>query len=136
MPAAAQRHLARGPALHVALGAAHDLDDRLARVGRLERALERAGDAEAGERQRLLHPFPQRAGGTRIAVLELAGEQAQLLERASVIVERPGSPQSLLDRLPVALGQMVGARCVLFEDEVGCQGRIGVGVPSSQGRVR
>ena len=38
----AQRHLARLPALHVALGAADDLDHRLARVRRLERPLQRA----------------------------------------------------------------------------------------------
>src|SRR6059036_2303257 len=48
----AQRHLARRPALHVALGAADDLDHRLARVRRVERALEVAGDAEPGERER------------------------------------------------------------------------------------
>src|SRR5262249_16904056 len=47
----AQRHLAGRPMLHVALGVADDLDHRFAWVGRLERALEVAGDAEPGERQ-------------------------------------------------------------------------------------
>src|SRR5215216_5233103 len=69
----AQRHLARRPALHVVLGAADDLDHRLARVGALERALELASDAEPGERERLFHPFAQRAGRAGVAALELAG---------------------------------------------------------------
>jgi hypothetical protein len=54
------------------------------------------------ERQRLLHPFPQRGGGAGVAAFELAGEQQQLVERASVIVERPRSPQPLLRQRPVA----------------------------------
>src|SRR5438093_13181782 len=68
----AQRHLPRGPALHVALGAPDDLDHRLARVRALERALQVAVDAEPSERERLLHPFAQRAGGAGVAALELA----------------------------------------------------------------
>src|SRR5437764_14182759 len=59
----AQRHLAGRPALHVALGAADDLEHRLARVRRLERALEVAAYAEPAEGERLFHPFAQRAGG-------------------------------------------------------------------------
>src|SRR2546425_1896211 len=80
----AERHLSRRPALHVALGAADDLEHRLARVGALERSLERAGDAEPGERERLLHAFAERAGSTGVAAFELAGEQPELVERAAV----------------------------------------------------
>src|SRR6266550_3982897 len=76
-----QRHLARGPALDVALGATDDLDHRLAGVRALERSFERAADAESGERQRFLDAFAQRAGRAGIRSVELAGEPAQLLER-------------------------------------------------------
>src|SRR6266571_6720954 len=82
----AQRHLARGPALDVALGAADDLDHRLARIRRLERALQVAADVEPGERERLLQAFAQRAGGAGVAAVELAGELTQLLARAGVLV--------------------------------------------------
>ena len=40
-----------------------------------------------------------------MGVFELAGEQAQLIERALVIVERPRPAQPLLHARPVALGQ-------------------------------
>src|SRR6266567_9147418 len=119
----AQRHLARGPALHVALGAADDLEHRLARVRALERALQVAADAEPGQRQRLLHPFAQRAGGAGIRTLELAGEQAQLLERASVILLRPRPPQPLLHRRPLALGQIL-AHVALLMSQTALHGRI------------
>src|ERR1700674_42873 len=89
------------PALDVALGAADDLDHRLARVGALERSSERAADAEPGESERLLHAFAQRAGGAGVVAVELAGERAELVERASVIVERPRPAQPLLHRRPV-----------------------------------
>src|SRR5712691_5509736 len=100
-----QRHLARRPALHVALSAADDLDHRLARVRALERALQVAGDAEPGEGERLFHPFAQRAGRAGVAAIELAGELAQLVERTGVVVERPRPPQAVLHARPVALGQ-------------------------------
>ncbi len=104
----AQRHLARGPALDVALGAADDLDHRLAGVGRLERALERCRViAEPGEGERLFDSFAQRAGGAGMRALELAGEPPELLERAGVIGRRPGAAEPLLDRRPVALGEML-----------------------------
>src|SRR6188472_4784206 len=103
----AQRHLARAPALHVALGATDDLDHRFAGVGALERAPERARDAEPGERQRLLHPFPERAGGAGVRAVELAGESTKLVERTGVILERPRPAQALLDREPLAFGQMI-----------------------------
>src|SRR5436190_22211118 len=77
----AQRHLARRPALHVALGAAHDFEHRLARVRRFERALQVAADAEPAERQRLFHAFAERTGRAGIAAVELTGEQTPLLER-------------------------------------------------------
>ena len=80
---------------------------RLARVRRLERALEVAVDAEPGEGERLLHSFVERAGGAGVAAVELARERSQLLERAGVVVERPRSAQPLLDRGPLALGQVV-----------------------------
>src|SRR5205807_175795 len=53
----AQRHLAGRPALDVALGAADDLEHRLAGVCRLQRALEVAGNAEPRERQCLFDAF-------------------------------------------------------------------------------
>src|SRR6266542_3126668 len=71
----ADRHLARRPALHVALSAAHDLDHRLAEGRAFERALQFAADAEPGERERRLPPHAERAGGAGVAVVELAGEQ-------------------------------------------------------------
>ena len=110
MPAAVQRirHLAGGPALEVALGAADDLDHRLARIGRLERAFQVAADVEPGEGERLFHPFAERAGRTGVAAVELAGELAELVERAGVVVKRPRPTRPLLDRRPVALGQVVG----------------------------
>src|SRR5437867_3791600 len=40
-------------------------------------------------RERLLHPFAQRAGGAGICALELAGERSQLVEPTGVVVERP-----------------------------------------------
>src|SRR5439155_848575 len=83
-------------ALHVALGAADDLDHRLARVRRFERALEQAGDAETVQCERLLHAFAQRSGRAGVAAVELAGESAELVERASVVVECPRPPQPLL----------------------------------------
>src|SRR5919198_5687259 len=55
----------------------------------------------------LFHPFAQRGSGTGVRSVELAGELAELVERARVVVERPGSPQSLLHTWPLALGQMV-----------------------------
>jgi hypothetical protein len=54
-----ERHLARPPALDVAARAPDALNHRLARVRRGECALQRAVDAEAGERERLLHPLTQ-----------------------------------------------------------------------------
>src|SRR6266536_3814991 len=104
----AQRHLAGGPALDVALGASDDLDHRLAWVRALERALQVAGDAEPAERERLLHLFAQRAGGAGVAAVELRGERSQLIERAAVVVERPRAAQPLLHARPVALGEVVG----------------------------
>src|SRR5436190_6366013 len=89
----AQRHLAGGPALHVALGAADDLEHRLARVRRLERALEVASDAEPGQGERLLESFAQRAGGAGIRSVELARQGSQPVERAVVVIERPRLPQ-------------------------------------------
>src|SRR5436190_11369007 len=65
----AQRHLAGGPALHVALGAADDLDHRLAWVRALECALQVAAHVEPGEGQRLLESFAQRAGGAGVAAV-------------------------------------------------------------------
>src|SRR6266545_7579140 len=62
-------HLARAPVLDVAARAADALDHRLARVCRGERALQRARDPEAGERERLLDPLAQRgcrAGGSAL----------------------------------------------------------------------
>src|SRR5437899_7297948 len=58
-------------------------------VRRFERAPERAADAEAGERERFFHAFAQRASGAGVRAVELAGESAELVERAHVIVERP-----------------------------------------------
>jgi len=124
MPAAVpQRHLARAPALHVPLGAADDLDHRLARVGALERAPERAGDTEPGERQRLLHPFPERARGAGIRAVELARERSQLLKRPWVVVERPRPPQPLPHASPVAFGQMVD-HVALLVPETTLDGRL------------
>jgi hypothetical protein len=40
----------------------------------LERPLEVAADAEPGERERLLHPLAERAGGAGVGVVELAAE--------------------------------------------------------------
>src|SRR3990172_1681041 len=88
----AERHLARRPALDVALGAADDLDHRLAGIRRLERAFQVAADAEPGERQRLFHPLAQRASGAGVAAVELAGEQPQLVERAGGGGEGPPPP--------------------------------------------
>src|SRR4029450_8177706 len=101
----AERDLAGRAALHVALGAADDLDHRLAWGRRGERALRVPGDAEPSERERLLDALAERAGGAGIASVEFGGELPELVERASVVVERPGSAQPLLDRRPLALGQ-------------------------------
>src|SRR2546422_7429819 len=103
----AQRHLARRPALHVALSAADDLDHRLARVRALERPLEVAADAKSRQRERLFHSFAQRAGCAGVAAVELASESAELVERAWVIVERPRPAQPLPHGRPLALGQML-----------------------------
>src|SRR6266571_5586753 len=93
---------AASAALDVALGAADDLDHRLARIRALERALQVAGDAEPGERQRLFDAFARRAGGSGMRAVELVGESAELVERASGILERPRPPQPLLHDRPVA----------------------------------
>src|SRR5882672_11850082 len=58
--------------------------------------------AETGQRQRFFQSFAQRAGGAGVAAVELAGELAELVERAAVIVERPRPAQPLLDRRPLA----------------------------------
>jgi hypothetical protein len=76
-------------------------------VGRLERALEVAADGEPRQRQRLLESFPERAGGAGIRSSELRGERSQLIERTGMVVVRPRSPQPLLHRRPLALGQVV-----------------------------
>ena len=108
MPAAVQRSaISPELRLYVALGAADDLDHRLARVGALERALQVAGDAEAGERERLFHALSEGAGGAGIGMVELAGERLALVERTSMILARPGSAQPLLHRGPLPLGEMV-----------------------------
>jgi hypothetical protein len=80
---------------------------RLARVRRGQCRLQAAVDAEPGERQRLFHPFAQRAGGAGVRSLELAGESPELVERSGVVVECPRSPQPLLHVRPLALGQML-----------------------------
>ena len=47
-------------------------------------------DPEAGEGERLVESLAQRAGGAGVAALELGSERLQPVERAAVIVERPG----------------------------------------------
>jgi len=51
-----------------------------------------------------------------MGALELGGEGAQLSERALVVVARPRPPQPLLDRRPVALGQVVEHISLLVAD--------------------
>jgi len=48
---------------------------------------------EAAERERLGHPFAERARGTGVGALELPGEQLELVEGTVVIVKRPRPPQ-------------------------------------------
>jgi hypothetical protein len=103
----AQRHLPGTPALHVALRPADDLDHRFDRVRALERPLEVAADAEPGERERLLHPLAERAGGAGVGVVELAAELPELVEGAVVVVMRPRSSQPLLHPRSFPLGEVV-----------------------------
>src|SRR3954454_19702220 len=49
----------------------------------------------------------QRGGGAGMAMGELVGERAELLERAIVVVERPRCPQAPLHERAVALGQVL-----------------------------
>src|SRR3954468_9129064 len=109
MPGAARRRAISPclPALDVAAAAADALDHRLAGVGRLEGALERALDPQPGERERLAHALAQRARGAGVGALELGGERLQALERAPVVVVGPGGAEPALDGGPVALGQVL-----------------------------
>jgi hypothetical protein len=103
----AQRHVAVLPALDVATGAADALDQRLAWVRALERALEGPADPEARERDGLLEALSQRAGGAGVGVRELVGELVQPVDGDRVVGLRPRRAQPPLDRRAVALGQVV-----------------------------
>jgi hypothetical protein len=83
------------------------LDHALDRVGRVERLLQLPGDAEALHRQRLSEAFAQRRGGTRVGVLELAGEAIQMLTGGGVVGGRPRVAQARLDAVAIAVGQQV-----------------------------
>jgi hypothetical protein len=80
--------------LTFARDASDGLDHRLARVRRRDCALEPAADAEPRDGQRLLHALAQRRRRPGVRVSELAGERAQLVERAVVVVERPRGAQA------------------------------------------
>src|SRR4051794_11613805 len=73
------------------------------RVRRHERALEPAAHAEPGDGERLLHALAQRGGGAGVGTRELVGERTELVERAVVVIERPGCPQPSPHHGPVAL---------------------------------
>ena len=102
-----QPHLAGGPVLDVALCGADGVDHRLGRVGGLERAAELAADPELDHRERLVHPFPKRAGGAGMRVVELVGEPGELLERALIVGLAPRPAEPGLDRWAVALGEVL-----------------------------
>ena len=55
----AQAHLLGTPVLDVALDRADGPDHRFARIARLQHQFELAGDPEAGDGQRLLHPLAE-----------------------------------------------------------------------------
>ena len=82
----------------------------------LERPLEVAADAEPGERERLLHPLAERAGGAGVGVVELAAELPELVEGAVVVVMRPRSPQPLLHLRSFPLGEVVEQVALLVPD--------------------
>src|SRR5205807_3983573 len=100
-------HVALAPALDVALGAADDLDHRLARVGRAQRLGELAGDPQAGEGERLLEPLGERAGGVGPGALELCEQLCQARACRLGVGERPGLPQPGSDPVALLLWQLV-----------------------------
>ena len=93
--------------LDVALRGADGVDHRLARVRGLERASELAADPELDHRERLVHPFPKRAGGAGMRVVELVGEPGELLERALIVGLSPRPAEPGLDRWAVTLGEVL-----------------------------
>ncbi len=103
----AKGHLARLPALGVAGGAPHARDHRLDRVGRGERACERAADPEAGEGERLGHPLTQGGRRAGVAVRELGRELLQAPEGPVVVALVPRRAKLAEHERPVALGQVI-----------------------------
>src|SRR6185437_8308398 len=75
-----------------------------------------AGDAEAGQRQRLFHPFAQRAGRAGVAAIELAGESAEqgrahargmLVEAAWAAAKTPGPLRAFYERVRARRGMQI-----------------------------
>jgi len=65
----ADEHVAVAPA-HVAAEAADEAVEVLDRIGAAQRTVERAGDAEALQRERLVQPFAQQGGRAGVRSLE------------------------------------------------------------------
>ena len=100
-------HVAVLPALHVALRVPDDLDHRLARVRGAERLGERPADPEPHQRQRVVQPLAQRAGGVGPGAVEFGGELLEALLGEVGIGERPCATDASEDHRPVALGEQV-----------------------------
>src|SRR3954454_8945440 len=61
-------------------------------------------DPEALQRHGLLESLAQRGGGAGMRAFELAGEDAEAVERGGMVGQLPGRPQAPLDRGTVAFG--------------------------------
>jgi len=93
----AQHHLAIAPTLDVATVVRHRAVQVLDRVGRAQRAVQRAGDAQRLGRQRLFQAFAQAGGGARMLGLQGRRQAAELLARQIGVRGRPGILQGSLD---------------------------------------
>ena len=93
------------------------LDHRLARVGRLQRALQRDRViSRRVTRERLGEPFAQRAGGAGVGAVELAGERCSRSSARSWSVSAHAARSRALDGGPVAFGQVVEHVAFLVTD--------------------
>ena len=103
----AQAHLSGAPVLDVAVDCPDGGDHRLARVGRLQRPFELAGDSQPGDGQRLLHALSEGSGGARVGAVEVERQRGELLERDGVVIVLPRLAELSLDCVAVAFGEVV-----------------------------
>jgi hypothetical protein len=85
----AHDHRTVAPPLDVARDAADEAVHVLDRGGAAQRSVERAGDAESLQRERLFEPLSQRSGCIRMVAIERVGEPLEFPLRERGVLGRP-----------------------------------------------